>query len=657
LDDPSILEWKYHHDVACVTEGVQVAEQPIYTVTTRRLEGGPVGRALAAPSERAEAVADALLASMDGGDGWTWRNDEHRWWYPSRLAVRLTCVDGGEAPAFVRADVHVVTGGSATPQLLGWLNDLNAHAAGWWWWATQDGIDVYCSIKCLAEPANWWWPLVLFDGLPNAVTVAESMADELARSALGTVRVHEHPERGIRQSVDGWIPGCRLGPRDPSASLDLWFFEAERERMDKALGVICGSLPHELVRPLGALVADDGGEPRVMLRRHWHPQQGWGWQLAAVTGLATSSPEGVTGLRRVAARLNTEQSLEDAPVNRFGGWAYVEGAGLVHLTFVPAFSIDKILFISGSSVGDVAAMMLDTWVRFDDIGRAFDQPRPADAEREHVTAGIVDALGEVGWRCGPLGWSYVDYDGVPSTEPVEGEDPLWTDTAPLPYWTVPRHQIVCSFGTFNPAGPTVSSLEVAISRTRDGETAYDLYYVMRHPHSPDIRWLGAASSRDELARLVSDSLAETGPDEGICGAVEWLDIFDMSDAVLDGVRRFADSQDDTELRETAYLLLSCPTNPWERMGPGTSGGEPTGETPSGEPDPVELWLEAVTDPAVIAGCQLYLRSAWEGSKEFRSGDFEAAQQAANHSQSACRERVDAEIEYYRSLDGNRADDA
>ena len=46
---------------------------------------------------------------------------------------------------------------------------------------------------------------MLFDGLPWAVTVAESMADELARAAAGTVCVREHPERGVRNSVDGWI--------------------------------------------------------------------------------------------------------------------------------------------------------------------------------------------------------------------------------------------------------------------------------------------------------------------------------------------------------------------------------------------------------------------------------------------------------------------
>jgi hypothetical protein len=204
---------------------------------------------------------------MDAGEGWTWRDDEHLWWHPSRLAVSLTHADERDAPAFVRADIHVVTKCAATLELLEWLNDLNAQATGWWWWATSDGNDVYCSIKCVTEPAAWWWPLVLFDGLPYAVTVAESMADELARAASGTVRVQEHPERGVRHSLDGWIQGCRLGPRDPSASLDQWLFDAELTRMDAALDAICGSLPHQLFRPLEALVADDGGEPRVILRR------------------------------------------------------------------------------------------------------------------------------------------------------------------------------------------------------------------------------------------------------------------------------------------------------------------------------------------------------------------------------------------------------
>ena len=631
-----------------IREGL-VAEQPAYEMTTRRLEGGAVGRALAVESGRAEAVAKALLEEMDAGDGWTWRDNEHLWWYPSRLAVRLTCLDNGGAPALVRADMHVVTAGSATPALLAWLNDLNAQATGWWWWATSDGREVYCSIKCVTEPQSWWWPLVLFDTLPLAVTVAESMADELARAALGRVRVQDHPERGVRQSVDGWIGGCRLGPRDLSASLDLWFFDVEFARLDSALGVICGSLSYELFRPLEALVADDGGDLRVMLRRHWHPQQGFGWQLAAVTGLVAASPEGVTGLRQVAARLNTEQALEESSINRLGGWACIEGAGLVHLTFIPAVSLDKISFSAASSVGDAAALILDASVRFEDVQHAYDQSRPTDVVIEPVTEPVLDALREVGWRAGPLGWSYVDHDGVPSTEPMEGQDRLWTDTAPLPYWTVPRHQLVCSFGTFNPAGPTVCSLEVAISMTPDDEETYSLYFVMRHPHLPEIRWLGNASSRDELAQLVSDSLAETDPDSSICRAVEWLDIFDMSEAVLNGVRRYAASRDGTDLRETARLLLKSPLHPWARLRAGGGSGSAE-ETTSDESDPLELWLGAVTDRAVIAGIQLFMRSAWEGSKFFRSGDFDGAQQVSSSLRDVCHERLDAEVEYYQSAD-------
>ena len=60
---------------------------------------------------------------------------------------------------------------------------------------------------------------------------------------------------------------------------------------------------------------------------------------------------------------------------------------------------------------------------------------------------------------------------------------------------------------------------------------------MRHPHLPEIRRLGDASSRDELARLVRDSLADPDPDSAILAAVEWLDIFEMDEAVLGGSAR------------------------------------------------------------------------------------------------------------------------
>ena len=52
---------------------------------------------------------------------------------------------------------------------------------------------------------------------------------------------------------------------------------------------------------------------------------------------------------------------------------------------------------------------------------------------------------------------------------------------------------------------------------------------------------------------------------------------------------------------------------------------------------------------MITGNQLFMRSAWEGAKVFRSGNLDEAQQVADRLQKVCHERLEAELKHYRSL--------
>lgn len=580
---------------------------------------------------------------MDAGEGWTWREGDSWWWHPSRIAVKFSIFESNDLP-FVQADMRVVNSGNASDDLFALLSDLNTHAAGWWWWTAPEDGHIYCSQRCEAHASAWWWPSVLFDTLPYAVTVAESMADTLASVAEGSVDAQPHPERGVRAQVDGWIGGCRLGARDPTASLDLWFFDYERARMGHALDVLCGQATHEQFFPLQARIADVDHEPKVVLRRHWHPQLGWGWLFVTVTGLTALSDAGADLLRKTAGQLSREQAERRTPANRFGGWAYVDGPGLMHSTFVSAFAVDKITAAAGTSIGDVAALMIDVPTRFADLSRAVAlSPEPGVAQ-SRVDGHLLETIQEMGWRAGPTGWSYIDPDGIPPTE-VIADQGQWTDTSPQGLWTVPRHVPVCSFGFFNPMGPTVSSLEIGYSATEDG-VQYTLYHVMRHPHLPEIRSLGDASTPDELAGLVGDALAE--PEGGILGSgPEWLDIFALPDAVLAGVRRFAEGQGDADWGDAAAQLVAYALDPWARVA--DSDEQPVIPN-ADESDPVSAWIEAITDPVVIAGQRLFIRSAWEGAKEYRlSGwDPERAQQATDIARGMAVERLQAEVEESRA---------
>lgn len=617
-----------------------------FQIRTRRPQGGALVLALGNPVEPASALAEAVLTALDAGEGWTSHDDECWWWYPSRLAVRLLCEAADLAPV-VRADIRVVTGAVPTEDLFRWLSDLNAHAAGWWWWLDTATGDVHCSITCLAQVEAWWWPSVLLCMLPHAVTVADAMADELARASRGSICNQEHPQRGARGNVDGWLPGVRLGPRDLTASLDLRILDGELARLDAALDVICSPLQHQQWQPLHVCVADASGEPRIVLRRHWHPQQGWGWQFATVSAFVASSSAGAASLRALAAQLNAAQAVSTAPVNRFGGWTYADGLGLAHLTFVPAFVLDSIMADAGPTIGDVAALMLDPHLRLADLEIADALPLPNDVERRPTADGMLDELGQVGWKTGPIGWSYVDPNGRPPQPTKDVPQATWTDLVPAALWTTPRHLPLCSFGIFNPMGPTVSSLEVALVPSTGGALAVSLYLLMRHPHLPEAHWLGDAEDLDGLAALVTETLAD--PEGRVLGnGPEWLDVFAEADAllahaVLAGVRCFASAREDVDWRATADDLVRHAINPWARV---SEHEAPLQSSPwPAEADPIDCWIEAITDDAVIAGHQLFLRSAWEGAKAYRQSDWDpsAAQQAADAARAVAEERIDAEL--------------
>lgn len=355
-----------------------------------------------------------------------------------------------------------------------------------------------------------------------------------------------------------------------------------------------------------------------------------------------TSPAGAGSLRELAARLNAAQAEPARPGNRFGGWTYAGELGLAHLTFVPAFVLDSIIAGAGPTIGDVAALMLDVHLRLSDLDVADAAPLPDDVEHRPTADGLLDELGQVGWKSGPIGWSYVDPNGRPPSLSEEASQAMWTDLVPAALWTVPRHLPLCSFGIFNPMGPTVGSLEVALVPSASGALTFALYCLMRHPHLPEAHCLGHAETGGELAALITDMLAD--PEGRVLGSgPEWLDVFAEADAVLAGVRRFASAREEVDWRAIADDLVQHALNPWARV---SAHDAPRRPSPwPADADSIDCWIEAITDDGVIAGHQLFLRSAWEGARAYRQSDWDptAAQQAADAARATVEERLDAEF--------------
>jgi hypothetical protein len=347
--------------------------------------------------------------------------------------------------------------------------------------------------------------------------------------------------------------------------------------------------------------------------------------------------------------MNMQQHAEAVGHNRFGGWVVIPPHGLTHLSFIPATVIAKVIDVAGPTAGHVAALMMDLQTRMKDLDNLVATSHPSlegPLTMFNLTEEMADTeLSMAHLKVGAVGWPYFEprvqqrfQEGWRGGAVQDGED-----EAEL--WLLPRHMPICSFGIFNPVGPTVSSLELSYVVPKEGDATWYLYSVLRHPFSPQITYLGAAPTREDIDRLIIKALSETDPATGVFGSgPDWLDIFSNKEAVVEGARQFALRTPDTDWRLRATALLVRGSTPWARVTEGIKGDE--FDWPQ-EVGAVEGWLNAVTHPDVIAGHQLFLRSAWEGAKAFlRSPESpQAAQTAMTAGVAAGGARATADYEF------------
>ena len=70
-------------------------------------------------------------------------------------------------------------------------------------------------------------------------------------------------------------------------------------------------------------------------------------------------------------------------------------------------------------------------------------------------------------------------------------------------------------------------------------------------------------------------------------------------------------------------MLVSQGDPWQRLSLGNEGLDSV-EIES----TIDTWVNLVTDPTIISGHQLYIRSAWEGAKIFSLGKTQEAEDTA-----------------------------
>jgi hypothetical protein len=235
-------------------------------------------------------------------------------------------------------------------------------------------------------------------------------------------------------------------------------------------------------------------------------------------------------------------------------------------------------------------------------------------------------------RTGPLGFQY----RLPANDqvtPVSGD--AGDDES---NWLIPKHHILANFGIFNPAGPTVGSLEVGI---RD-EVQY-LFYVVRHPFSPECVFL-ASASLDQGVHAFRDGLQHWFSNNQ-WSPIDWMHVYeeDLEEPIRQGLIDFALHLEPDELRRHVETHRAT-DDPWIRV---SSVNEPR---LSSSTDPLEDWVPGIGSDLNFANYQAFLKSAWEGAKVFAvEPDPSLAQSTADFVASSVKERCFADAEQLRDL--------
>jgi hypothetical protein len=419
--------------------------------------------------------------------------------------------------------------------------------------------------------------------------------------------VSAHPNRGKRSSADGWIVGCRLGSREPTASLGIPVLGHELAQIDTAFEILCtdanaqeDSLKVDFFEPFDLVVHDEDERPTVVLRQGWHPDIGWGAQMATIPGIFAPDPDDLGPLFGLAWSLNEHVAKGNDPPVVAGSWIVTQDLGLVHHAYIPGIQIEKALGEARGTAGNVLALIVQPVERISDAaelrglaaGDRFDVKSVGPTE-------VLAGLSSLWLDNGPLDMSYLaDHD----SEDIDPEEELWM---------TPKHVPVCSFGIFNPYGPTVSSLEIGYEVDPAGDLVMSLYFVLRHPSGPRIEYLGDAPTAEDMAELIMSSLSKV--EDGVLGVgPEWMNVFAerYREAVDQGLRSWASASGnaDRDWGKEGTELLDCALNPWSRMWSEWARADPPPEAAS---DPIGYWIDALNDWTVVLGEQLYIRSAWQ----------------------------------------------
>jgi hypothetical protein len=173
---------------------------------------------------------------------------------------------------------------------------------------------------------------------------------------------------------------------------------------------------------------------------------------------------------------------------------------------------------------------------------------------------------------------------------------------------------LASFGIFNPAGPSVGSLELSINY-ESGQAL--LLERLRHPFSPHLI-VHALIDQDGFLSL--NDLVEGVIARLQWGGLDWFEVVatptaEIAEAAFQGLLAFGQRISETDNRDLRREALARLLPPWTRMSlPAEQRIDFFAEVDVfGETDDLDLWAHLLMDPKIIDSHTKYLRSAWDGA--------------------------------------------
>jgi len=581
------------------------------------------------------------------------------WWIPHRLQHSveiLRCDDIWDEERWVcRSTVTLVEKVENEPDGILMAQYLNQRPFGASVWMDLETYSIKATSWVTLEPKYWFLAHCFQEAVAHKIGICERFAPRLAELVSGEAPCVSHPVLGLREEPDEFVEDRFWSCVSPEVTLGTWWSRKEIQVFRNFLSGEFGLHVDPAVdyydadataaRNLGTDIEfwwphseDNDPEHRTVghVGQTDHPDLGRGIEILVSTPFDFGSdtdmsepPRSSPAVQLLANSFNHVDHASCSPAIGISGWTarrdqiclstFVQGetvASLQHLASVagpPEAASSSI----GVALGALTAKSLE---RLATPALSLEMSNFYDLKWSRIQdsrwAGVNENAGY---------WSLFVEDravfdtvaaGLPLNvlaEPIR-IDPSDPSEPARDLWGLQHTHLLASFGIFNPAGPSVGSLELSINY-ESGQAL--LLERLRHPFSPHLI-VHALIDQDgflSLNDLVKGVIARLQ-----WGGLDWFEVVatptaGIAEAAFQGLLAFGQRISETDNRDLRREALARLLPPWTRMSlPAEQRIDFFAEVDVfGETNDLDLWAHLLMDPTIIDSHTRYLRSAWNGA--------------------------------------------